>query len=66
MCVRKLNSGDPMAIRAQIALKMALNAHSTGVMACLGKVLTLPDGATDRRRRKILFGGLCVMSVEVH
>ncbi len=30
---------DPMGIRQQIALKMVLNAHSTAVMAKLGKVV---------------------------
>jgi hypothetical protein len=30
---------DPLNVRAQMALKIALNAHSTGVMARLGKVL---------------------------
>jgi len=33
------STGDPFGIRAQLALKIALNAHSTGVMARLGKVL---------------------------
>ena len=31
--------GDPMGVNQQIALKMALNAHSTAVMARLGKVI---------------------------
>jgi hypothetical protein len=30
---------DPLAVRRQIALKMLLNAHSTGVMAALGRVV---------------------------
>lgn len=30
---------DPLQLRAQMSLKVALNAHSTGVMARLGKVL---------------------------
>ena len=30
---------DPLTLRAQIALKMLLNAHSTGVMAGLGRVI---------------------------
>lgn len=33
------SDGDPMRIRAQMALKMILNAHSTAVMAKLGKVV---------------------------
>jgi len=31
--------GDPMGVNQQIALKMALNAHSTAVMARLGKIV---------------------------
>ena len=35
-----LGSGeDPLTLRGQIALKMLLNAHSTGVMAALGRVI---------------------------
>ncbi len=30
---------DPMGVRRQIALKMLLNAHSTGIMAALGRVI---------------------------
>ena len=30
---------DPIALRGQIALKMLLNAHSTGIMAALGRVI---------------------------
>lgn len=30
---------DPLTLRTQIALKMLLNAHSTGVMAALGRVI---------------------------
>lgn len=30
---------DPLTVRSQIALKMLLNAHSTAVMACLGRVI---------------------------
>ncbi|MFQ5720990.1 MAG: hypothetical protein ACE5GI_00675, partial [Candidatus Aminicenantales bacterium] len=30
---------DPFGLDQQIALKMLLNAHSTGVMACLGKII---------------------------
>ncbi len=30
---------DPLALRRQIALKMILNAHSTGIMAVLGRVI---------------------------
>jgi N-acetylmuramic acid 6-phosphate etherase len=30
---------DPLTVRRQIALKMLLNAHSTGVMAALGRVV---------------------------
>lgn len=30
---------DPLGIRGQIALKMLLNAHSTGIMAALGRVI---------------------------
>jgi N-acetylmuramic acid 6-phosphate etherase len=33
------SDNDPMRIRAQMALKMVLNAHSTAVMAKLGKVI---------------------------
>lgn len=33
------NSQDPLKIRQHIALKMLLNAHSTGVMAKLGRVV---------------------------
>ncbi len=33
------NRQDPMAIRQHVALKMLLNAHSTGVMAKLGRVV---------------------------
>jgi N-acetylmuramic acid 6-phosphate etherase len=32
-------AADPLALRAQIALKMLLNAHSTAVMASLGRVI---------------------------
>ena len=32
-------AGDPLSIRAQLAMKVALNAHSTAVMSLLGKVL---------------------------
>jgi N-acetylmuramic acid 6-phosphate (MurNAc-6-P) etherase len=32
-------AGDPMSVRAHIALKMLLNAHSTAVMTKLGKVV---------------------------
>jgi N-acetylmuramic acid 6-phosphate etherase len=31
--------GDPITLRRQIALKMLLNAHSTAVMAALGRVI---------------------------
>jgi N-acetylmuramic acid 6-phosphate etherase len=31
--------GDPLTLRRQIALKMLLNAHSTAVMAALGRVI---------------------------
>ena len=31
---------DPLQVRQHIALKMALNAHSTGVMAKMGRVVT--------------------------
>ncbi len=31
--------GDPIGLRHQIALKMLLNAHSTGIMAALGRVI---------------------------
>jgi hypothetical protein len=35
-----LESGDdPLTVRRQIALKMLLNAHSTGIMAALGRVI---------------------------
>ncbi|HYK92328.1 MAG TPA: hypothetical protein VE398_26440 [Acidobacteriota bacterium] len=35
-----LHSGDdPLTVRRQIALKMLLNAHSTGIMAALGRVV---------------------------
>jgi len=30
---------DPLGLRGQIALKMLLNAHSTGIMAALGRVI---------------------------
>jgi N-acetylmuramic acid 6-phosphate (MurNAc-6-P) etherase len=30
---------DPLAVRRQIGLKMLLNAHSTGIMASLGRVI---------------------------
>jgi N-acetylmuramic acid 6-phosphate (MurNAc-6-P) etherase len=30
---------DPLTVRRQIALKMLLNAHSTGIMAALGRVI---------------------------
>ncbi len=30
---------DPLGLRRQIALKMLLNAHSTGIMAALGRVI---------------------------
>ena len=30
---------DPLTLRRQIALKMMLNAHSTGIMAALGRVV---------------------------
>jgi N-acetylmuramic acid 6-phosphate etherase len=30
---------DPIGLRGQIALKMLLNAHSTGIMAALGRVI---------------------------
>jgi N-acetylmuramic acid 6-phosphate etherase len=30
---------DPLALRGQMALKMLLNAHSTGIMAALGRVI---------------------------
>jgi hypothetical protein len=30
---------DPLTLRRQIALKMLLNAHSTGIMAALGRVI---------------------------
>lgn len=33
------NTGDPLRLRQQIALKMMLNTHSTAVMARLGKVV---------------------------
>jgi N-acetylmuramic acid 6-phosphate etherase len=33
------SDNDPMRIRAQMAMKMVLNAHSTAVMAKLGKVI---------------------------
>ncbi|MDD8027874.1 MAG: hypothetical protein PHI34_15350, partial [Acidobacteriota bacterium] len=33
------SSDDPFGVRAQVALKMLLNAHSTAVMAKLGKVV---------------------------
>ncbi|MBM3294540.1 MAG: hypothetical protein FJY82_08445 [Candidatus Aminicenantes bacterium] len=32
-------AGDPMGVRSHIALKMLLNAHSTAVMAKLGKIV---------------------------
>ncbi len=32
-------SGDPLGVRSQVALKMLLNAHSTAVMASLGRVI---------------------------
>jgi N-acetylmuramic acid 6-phosphate (MurNAc-6-P) etherase len=32
-------SGDPLRLRQHVALKMLLNAHSTGVMAKLGRVV---------------------------
>jgi len=32
-------AGDPLGLRGQIALKMLLNAHSTAVMASLGRVV---------------------------
>lgn len=36
----RLDAGeDPLTLRRQIALKMLLNAHSTAVMAALGKVI---------------------------
>ncbi len=35
-----LESGpDPLTVRRQIALKMLLNAHSTGIMSALGRVI---------------------------
>ena len=34
-----LNVQDPLSLRRQIALKMLLNAHSTGIMAALGRVI---------------------------
>ncbi len=37
--VRVESRGDPFGIRQQIAAKMLLNAHSTAVMAKLGKVI---------------------------
>ena len=30
---------DPLGLRGQVALKMLLNAHSTGIMAALGRVI---------------------------
>lgn len=33
------SQNDPMGVNQQIALKILLNAHSTAVMACLGKVI---------------------------
>jgi N-acetylmuramic acid 6-phosphate etherase len=30
---------DPLSVRRQVALKMLLNAHSTGIMAALGRVI---------------------------
>jgi hypothetical protein len=30
---------DPLTVRRQIALKMLLNAHSTGIMSALGRVI---------------------------
>lgn len=32
-------AGDPLSLRGQIALKMLLNAHSTAIMASLGRVI---------------------------
>jgi N-acetylmuramic acid 6-phosphate (MurNAc-6-P) etherase len=33
------SKSDPLTVRRQIALKMLLNAHSTGIMAALGRVV---------------------------
>jgi N-acetylmuramic acid 6-phosphate etherase len=33
------DEADPLTLRRQIALKMMLNAHSTGIMAALGRVV---------------------------
>ncbi len=37
--LRLSSAGDPFGIRQQVGLKMLLNAHSTAVMARLGKVI---------------------------
>ncbi|HYA48784.1 MAG TPA: hypothetical protein VEG35_03710 [Burkholderiales bacterium] len=37
--VRVPTAGDPLGLRQQVAAKMILNAHSTAVMARLGKVI---------------------------
>jgi N-acetylmuramic acid 6-phosphate (MurNAc-6-P) etherase len=37
--VRLNFAGDPLGVRGQVALKMLLNAHSTAVMAILGRVI---------------------------
>ncbi len=39
VAVNVSRKNDPLGLKAQIALKILLNAHSTGVMARLGKVI---------------------------
>jgi hypothetical protein len=41
VCVHVITDApeDPLTVRRQVALKMLLNAHSTGIMAALGRVI---------------------------
>jgi len=39
LCLRTDHDGDPLNLKREILLKILLNAHSTGVMSILGKVV---------------------------